>query len=367
MMAALKDKITTSQAAIIVTNFILGIGILTLPRVSVEKVKTPDVWLSVIIGGLIAMIIGAIVGQLCRMHPGKTFYQFSMDIMGKWFGRLLNILVAAYFLYNSATILRSMSEIIKLLLLEGTPTWAIMMSFMWVGVYLIIGGINPIARLSELIFPITVVVYLVTILMGLGLFEIGNLRPVLGLGIMPVLKGLKTTALPYSGFEIMFIISAFMSKPDKAIKAALIGIAVPMIYYLITVVIVIGVLSVDGVVDRTWPTIDLLRSFELTGIFFERYESLFLILWIMHMYATYTVTHYAAALGLAQLFQKDIHPFIYGLLPAIYILATIPKTINDIFKSGTVIGNVAFFLFGVMPLLLLLVSRLRRRPSETIA
>lgn len=83
--------------------------------------------------------------------------------------------------------------------------------------------------------------------MSIGIFEIDNLRPVLGLGIKPVL---------------------------------------------------------DGVVTRTWPTIDLMRSFEISGLIFERFESLLLVIWIMQIFATYTISYYAAALGLAQLFKR---------------------------------------------------------------
>lgn len=43
MITKPKDRITTSQAVVIIVNYILGTGILTLPRASVEKVKTPDV------------------------------------------------------------------------------------------------------------------------------------------------------------------------------------------------------------------------------------------------------------------------------------------------------------------------------------
>ncbi|MGR5954047.1 GerAB/ArcD/ProY family transporter [Bacillus paranthracis] len=37
---------------------------------------------------------------------------------------------------------------------------------------------------------------------------------------------------------------------------------------------------------------------------FERFESLLLVIWIMQIFATYTISYYAAALGLAQLFKR---------------------------------------------------------------
>jgi spore germination protein len=76
-----KDQITTPQAAVVVINFILGTGILTLPRASVEKVKTPDVWITVILGGVIAMIAGVIIVKLSQQFPEKTFFNTPMILL----------------------------------------------------------------------------------------------------------------------------------------------------------------------------------------------------------------------------------------------------------------------------------------------
>jgi spore germination protein len=357
MMISPKDKITTPQAAVVVINYILGTGILTLPRASVEKVKTPDVWITVIIGGLIAMIAGVIIVKLGQQFPEKTFYQYSQEIVGNWTGRFLSLIIVFYFLITCGFQVRAMVEVTGFFLLEGTPIWAITMSFIWVSLYLTLGGINPIARMFEIIFPITVILFLLVAFMSFGIFELDNIRPVLGLGVIPVLKGVKTTALAYTGLEIMVLLSVFMKQPHKAVKAVLVGVSIPLIFYVITVILVIGAFSVDGVVTRTWPTLDLMRSFEIHGLIFERFESLLLVIWIMQIFSTFTIAYYAAALGLAQLFKKNIHPFIYSLLPFIYIISMIPKNINDLFKLGDMIGNAALYLFGLLPLLLLIVSR----------
>ncbi|MGO4886219.1 spore germination protein [Anaerobacillus sp. MEB173] len=364
MITSPKDQITTSQAVVIVINYIVAVGILTLPRVSVEQGKTPDAWIAVILGGLIAMIAGVIIVKLSQQFPNKTFYQYSQDIVGKWAGKLLSLLIIGYFLLTAGFQVRSLGEVTDLYLLHNTPPWAITIPFMWVGIYLILGGINPIARLFEIIFPITIIIFLLVASMSFGIIEIENLRPVLGLGIMPVLKGIKTTALAFTGIEIMLLLLAFMKQPNKAVKVVLVGVSIPLCLYVITVVLVIGAFSVDGVVTRTWPTLDLIRSFEITGLIFERFESLLLVIWIMQIFATFTITYYAATLGLAQLFQKRIQPFMYGLLPVIYIVSIIPKNTTDLFKIGDLIGNVGLFLFGILPLLLLVVWRVKEGKHE---
>ncbi|MBT2667575.1 spore germination protein [Bacillus sp. ISL-4] len=364
MITSFKDRITTGQVTVIVANAIFGVGTFTLPRTAVEKVKTPDIWISVILGGLIAMIAGVIMVKLSEQFPGKTFYEYSQEIVGKWVGGFLSLLIVCYFFSSCGFQVRALAEVSNLFLLEGTPTWAIIMTFLWVGLYLIIGGINPIARMFEIILPITIIIFIIVAFMSFKIFEIDNLRPVLGLGVIPVLKGVQTTGLSYTGVETILFLLPFMKEPKKAVKALLVGVSIPLIFYLITVVMVIGGLSVDGVVTRTWPTLDLIRSFEVTGLIFERYESLLLVIWIMQMFSAFTIFYYGAALGLAQLFKKSIRPFMYGLLPVIYIIAMIPKNTNDMFKFGDLQGNVALYLFGLLPLVLLMVSRWKVRKHE---
>ena len=99
--------------------------------------------------------------------------------------------------------------------------------------------------------------------MSIKIFEIDNLRPVLGEGIIPVLKGVKTTALAFTGPEIMLLLIPFMNQQKKAVKALIVGVLIPLVFYVITVIMVIGALSIEGVVTRTWPTLDLIRSFEI--------------------------------------------------------------------------------------------------------
>lgn len=102
----------------------------------------------------------------------------------------------------------------------------------------------------------------------------------------------------------MLLLVAFMKQPDKAAKVVLVGVFIPLLFYVITVVMVIGALSIDGVVMSTWPTLELMRSFEIPGLIFERFESWLLVIWIMQIFTTFTITYYAAALGMAQLFKK---------------------------------------------------------------
>lgn len=156
-----------------------------------------------------------------------------------------------------------------------------------------------------------------------------------------------------------------MKYPKQGVKAVVYGISVPLVIYLITVIMVIGGLSLEGTVTKTWPTLDLLRSFEAEGLIFERFESLLLVIWIMQIFSTFTITHYAASLGGAQLFKgRKITPFLLLLLPVNYIIALLPKDINETFILGDILGNFSLVLFCGLPLVLLIISLIRKKGGK---
>lgn len=65
---------------------------------------------------------------------------------------------------------------------------------------------GSLARLFEIIFPITILFFLTVVFMSFGIFELDNLRPVLGKGIMPALKGAKATAISFISAEVMLFL-----------------------------------------------------------------------------------------------------------------------------------------------------------------
>ncbi|MEH6939353.1 GerAB/ArcD/ProY family transporter [Bacillus sp. JJ664] len=356
------DRISTYQVVMFLANFILGAGILTLPRTLTEKVGTPDAWIGIILSGLFIILIAILIVRLCKKFPNETFYQFSQKLVGKWVGIIISLIIIIYYICLSAFEVRSMAETTMLYLLQGTPTWAVMMPFLWIGLYLVIGGINSIARMLEIIFPITVLCFLLVIFLGIGIFEIDNLRPVLGMGIKPVLKGLTTTSLSFAGFEIMLVIFMFMKEKKNASKAAIFGIGIPLVFYTITVISVVGSFSVSGVVSQTWPVLTFVRSYEITGLFFERFDSILLVIWIMQIFATFIVSFFAAAIGMAQIFnKKSFHPFLFIIIPFIYLIAMIPEDINGVFKMGGLLGNFSFYTFGALTIVLLFVSFVKEK------
>ncbi|MDI4645903.1 GerAB/ArcD/ProY family transporter [Cohnella hashimotonis] len=355
------DKITNSQAVVFLTNTVLGAGILTMPSGITQAMKTPDSWLTILIGGIVVMLAIFLMVKLCQQFPGQTVFQYAARIVGKLPAGLLSLMLIVYFLTIAGFEIRSLAEVTLFFLLEGTPMWAVVMPFIWVGTYLVTGGINAIARVYQVVFPITIFVLLVSFGVSFRLFDIDNLRPVLGNGIVPVLRGLKSSILVFTGCEVVMTLVAFMQYPKQAVKTMLGGIAIPFSLYLLTLVFVIGGLSIDSVITSAWPTIDLIRSFEVTGFFVERLEFPLMVVWLMQMFCNFCSFFFQSSLGISQLFKLSYPAVIFGLVPVIFLAAMIPKTLNDLFALGDTIGTTGLWLFGLLPVLLSIVWLIRTK------
>jgi len=355
------DKISTTETSVFVTNSVLGAGILTMPRVVAAAAESPDLWLSVLIGGVVVILMAIVMAKLSQKFPGKTIFQYSRKIIGRPPAFVMCILLIVYFIMIAGFEVRVLAEVTMFFLLEGTPIWAILIPFIWLSCYLIFGGINAISRLFQLIFPICVLVLAVSYVLSIRIFDINNLRPFLGEGLFPVIKGMKSTVLVFAGFEVIMLLIAHMQHPEKAIKAVVAGISVPVILYFFTIVFVIGGMSTDAVLRSTWPTIDLLRSFEVSGLFFERLEFPFLVIWTLQMFCNFTCYYYGATIGISQLFNLKYRSVIFGVMPALYISAVIPHRINDVFEVGDLIGWSAAWLFFLIPLPLSIIWLIRRK------
>lgn len=360
-----KDRISTIQATFIVAKGMIGTGILVMPRVISQEVGTPDGWISVIVSGFVIMMAGYIIVKLSQRFPNQTFYQYSQTVAGKFLGTILGIAFSLFYINTSGYLLRVMSEVIHMHLLDKTPIEVIMIVFLSLTVYLTVGGLNPIARLIELLFPVVVILLIVLIIFSLQDFELDNLRPVLSDGITPVLKGIKPSIFAYTGFELMLILPAFMKEPRKAVKAALTGISLVIPLYTLVVLTAIATLTADEVKTLTWPTMSVAKNIELPGGFFERFESLFTVLWVISMYTAFVLYQYTASLGFGQIFKKKHRTFTYACLPMIYIVARFPADLDSLFKYGDFLVVLALFLIGVMPPCLWITAKLRRKGIET--
>ncbi|MGA8942199.1 MAG: GerAB/ArcD/ProY family transporter [Thermoactinomyces sp.] len=361
MLQRKKTQITTIQTAVFIISIILGMGVITLPRSVTEFTQTPDGWLSTLVGAAIVLMLGRIIILLNRYYPGLTWFQYSPFIFGKWIGQMTNFIVLMYLLFIAAYEVRGLCEVTHIYLLKLTPVHAKMLVIIFLGIYLINGGIVSVARLFEILLPTTLVIFFLVMALGFKVFELQNVLPVMGLGVEPILRGLQGTTITFIGFDFILFLNAFMEKKEKAWIALVAGVGISSLFYAFVCFMVVGGLGMHLAKALTFPTLGLIRSFEVAGILFERYESFLLGVWITQIFTTYVGMHFFASLGLSQITGKNMRTFTYGLAPLIFLIAATPDNINEFLTMGDIFSYTQVFIVAVLAPLALGIAWLKNR------
>lgn len=356
------DRITPNQAMISIPNSTLGAGLLIMPRVLLQEVGTAEAWITLLLGGLMTLVAMIVMIKLSQNFPKQTLFQYVSAIVGKPIGNIICLLFCIYFLMTASYELRVLGEVLIFYLLEGTPEWAIIIPLMLVSYYLLLGGVNSLMRLFQIVFPFTIVFILITYSLSFTLFDINNFRPFLSDGVTPIFRGLTSSFNSFAAFELAAVYIAYMTEPKKAAKAFGLGLTLVIFIYVLSIVLVIGSLSLEAGMLSTWSTIDLMRNYELKGFIFERIEILFLTIWVMQIFCTFSSMYFGASSALAQVVQYKKHPVMLGLLPICYILTMMPRNINDITDLGDLISYYTISLFAIF-LVLYLIYFIKKKVS----
>lgn len=327
-------------------------------------VNSPDIWLTVLITGLIFLFLGIISAKLSKRFPSETIFQYNKTIVGSFFGTLLSIASIIFYILLSSFEVRILAELVRTYLLIRTPKEVVIISFICVGTYLVIGGINSIARTFQLYLPVILFILMSILFLGIHEFELENLMPVLGKGMLPIIKGIGESSLSYMGLGIIAVMTAFMKNPGKIINAAVIGVAIPIVVYVICALIIVGVLTIDEVKTLTWPLASFVNAIEYPGGFVENFQVFFLVVWILAIYTTYVGVHYISCIGLSQVFNKEFDVFVYALNPLIYVIALLPDDLVEVFNMRSSLVYMGLAIEGVYPPLLLIIASIRKKGRD---
>lgn len=363
-MGKQQNDVTSKQVIIAIFSLVIGAGILTVSREVVDTVQTPDAWISILLSGILAVISGVMAVILCGRYPGRTIYQFSTEVVGPVIGKALNIVVSLYFIMIAGFEARIMSELVSTYLLQITPVKVLMIVFIWVGTYLVIGGINPILKAFEIYFPIIVFLIVGILMLSMKKFELNNIRPFFSKGFLPLLKGIGNSLTIYAGYEIILVITAFMDRPQKAMKSLIIGLLLTIVLNTAVVLISIGVLSIDEIKNLTWPTSSLVAEIDLPGGFIENYKLFFILIWMISIYTTFVGVQYLAALGFSQTLSVDYRHALFASIPLIYLTALIPHDLGEVFTLGEIVGYTWLVIGLAVPVIFLVISLIRGKKKK---
>lgn len=355
------DIVSPYQLAMLVIMTVISVGVFSIASDAVEAAGT-DGWIMVAFAGLLNIPAAYIIVRLNSRFPGKTFAEYSQIIIGTVPGKILTALFAVYLLLVIAYITRAFTEVVKMFLLFRTPTEAIMLSLILVCTYIVRGGVECIARINELIFPILFIPFFVLLLFGLPIMDFSNLLPVLQISPDTVFRAVPAMAFSFEGLELMLFYIGFMENPKKAYKPAVLAVLFITLFLVMITAFCIAAFGKNAVTRFLWPLVSYVRAINIPGLFIERLDGLLLSLWMLTVFTTIVSIYFIVGYSISKVAgTKEQKQYILPLSIVIYYFALQPGGLAELYQWGSFIFPYAItsFLY-IAPAALLLIARLRK-------
>lgn len=147
-----------------------------------------DAWLSDLLSLTLGLVVVAMYTALRHLNPGLTLVQWFPAQLGRWLGTPIAFLYPLMFLYLTGRIIADTRDMVSTAILPGTPLLVITAVFTLIIAYCCYGGIEIVARMGELVFPIVVLMFLTEtiLLIGSGVLHYHHILPVLDEGWAPI-------------------------------------------------------------------------------------------------------------------------------------------------------------------------------------
>ncbi|MFB9274761.1 GerAB/ArcD/ProY family transporter [Cohnella cellulosilytica] len=343
-----------------VSNMVIGFGVLTLPRTLAAVTESSDGWMSLVLGGGVALAIGWLIAVLCGRFPKMGLQEITKAVANGATANVVTSLFACYTFLFVGYETRGLANISKLYLFDRTPEEAICLFFLFVLAYGVAGPSATLLRLNVVFLPLVLLIVVGVLAMNIPFFNVHNLKPMFVTNGIDVLKGVRGTVFSFLGFEVFLFYNALNNRPETMRKAILGGLAIPFVIYLVVFVFVIGIFGSEVTKNTLYPTAELAKQVEIPGGFFERFESIFFTIWVVTLFNTAAMAFDVTVLALKGLFPGTQRmTWVIWLCPLIYLVAMQPQSVTEIDIFGEWISYAGIVIGWGLPAILLGAAKLR--------
>jgi spore germination protein len=353
------EFINEKDIMIAVATNIISITILFLPRYIAENTVSADGWLTILIGGLIAIVFAWLLAKIASSFPNQSFLTFASYLVSKPVAIILSILFIVQYIAISSFQIREIATLSHEYLFDRTPLEVICLAFILVVIYAVSGSRAAIFRLNILFFPFVIGGLLLLIFFPIGAMKLENLLPIFETDLKGIAQGTISSFHAFLGFSIVLFYISLVKKPQQTPKMTVFGILWPLFFYIVIFIVCIGIFGNAVTTNLYYPVFELSKTVSNPGNFIERFDSILFIIWTLIVFTTSLMAFDIAVLLLNLIFKKaNKITIIFILSPIIFFLAMLPTNyieINSIAKYMVYI-EICFlifvtFLLGIMLLI----------------
>lgn len=294
------------------------------------NVTQQDTWISCILGTLLGYIFIYINHQILKRKKDKTINEVLKEMKWTgWFIRIFFILLAIVIILENLILLEIYTTSFFLI---NTPPVMISITIMILVTYLSFKGIKIIGRVSECLFPISILVSITAILTLAPMIKLENFLPILTSNAFQILKSSFIIAMVGSIPYVLFT----QTQEDGWKMPASYGVA--MMSILAIVILITGVLGMNLVNIYRFPEYMVLKSISLFE-FIEKIENFVCMIWVFDMFIL---------VSMAATFLKDLLPQKKNKIWFICIIVAITLLSSFVFNAKYYLDLISYYIYYIV-------------------
>lgn len=361
-----KGIISTNQFVWMLFNIITSFTALQIPGLLIFHAGR-DAWLAVIIAWFLDVLLAIVYAYMGIRFPGQNFVQYSMTILGKFFGSIIGISFPLFFLMVTAILMRSISILISTIILPSTPMVAIIFPGYALVAYAVKKGIEANARACEILGPLYLISFILLFILISPSFKLSRLKPQLLTNIPTLLSG-SLFILTFIGICIMMgMYIPICNHIENGFKAKFIAVSIGAGVISLLVIFCVGVFGYAQAGNKVNPGLMLTRIIKI-GSQIDRVEIIWLIVAIEAGIMTSINLVWATSLGISQIIGLNSYkPLVYPitLLAAVLSITSFESNVDLFNFSYYAYPFIGFFVeTGLEMFLFIMAILLKKRGTK---
>lgn len=352
--------VTPEELTFFMIGCMVGIGIFSLPVDAID-IASQDGWISVLLGAILPFYVVIIVCFIIKKYPNINILSISRKIFGNKIGNMLNIFWLLHYTFYYASITSGGINLLRIYAVPFLSEVKISLAISIIALYCTNTGIKSLVRLNMWMFFLTCILSII-LLCSIKDGNYLNIMPILGSGILNIVKGIKVTGFSYAGMEIMLLIHPFVLNKNKIPLAAINAVIITTLIYTGSTFIVIYFLGTDLATKSFYPLLLVADNIKVPII--TNFRFLFVFLWNAIVIKIIINSYFIQSVILADIFSLNRRKASLLLFPVLIFIPMLFE--NEIIRKnimGPVVPIISIFSLIYITLIALLIFIKNRSKS----
>lgn len=356
-------QISHHQLWTAVFGLLLVAALYSFPRSLAMATSTAAPWAVLLAGATVFLMLLPTVLALAG-RSGQNLIDLALDGGGRPLAIAIALVLGAFMITSAGLSLRQASELVVTALYPHTPqTFAMSTMLIVSAVGAAMAPPNAFWLASLYVWPALFSILLL-LLGSVAWGQFRNVMPPTGHGILPTLLEIPFITSHFSPLHHLMIFCSFLPSPRRLHRSAMLTICATAVTWSVVILVYLMVFPLPGGLNVPFPLFEMSRLVQ-GGRFLERVDSIWIVTWAFGTALRTALALMACSWLLKGAFRLPDHRgAVLPLAVSTLSVALFPTNQADaIAIEFLLFRRVSFVVFFLLPLLVTLLARFRRKPA----